>query len=187
MKRSDYIAPLLVTVMLGCGSVFVMQGVWVHAKAAVGQWLIERAWDKRADDGAQRKPWPWADFFPVAKLKLSSVDAPLFVLDKVSGEALAFGPGMQVYLDDETHAPLFVIQAHNDTHFASLNQLAIGDELSLITKEKSFRFTVTKHKTLRNPHFEVASGVATARLLLSTCADTAPNQPSRHIVFASAP
>lgn len=186
MKYFDLLGPVLVTISLTCGSLFVMQGSWVHAKATAGQWLIERAWDEGQKDGGQHKPWPWADFYPAAMLTLPLNEHPLFILDKVSGEALAFGPGISVYLDDQNNAPIFLIQAHNDTHFSALKSLKNGDEISLRMGDDAWQFKVDATQRLSTPELVVEQTIQSATLLLSTCDDDRPNRPSRYVVSAHA-
>lgn len=102
--------------------------VWIQAKAALAQRLIASSWSGMKEDGAKR-PWPWADTHPVARLTVPSRHVELFVLAGTSGRSLAFGPGHV----DGTAAPgsegNSVIVAHRDTHFAFLRDLHENEEI----------------------------------------------------------
>ena len=66
----------------------------IKAKAWLAPVLIERAWLASLDNpGARVKPWPWADTWPVARLRVPAEGVDLLVLEGDSGNALAFGPG----------------------------------------------------------------------------------------------
>ena len=104
----------------------------IHAKAWLAPGLIERAWQQsRASGGAAVRPWPWADTWPVARLRVAGLGVDQFVLAGDSGNALAFSPGHA-----RASAPLgsrgrAVIGGHRDTHFAFLQQLSPGDGLTI--------------------------------------------------------
>lgn len=105
---------------------------YIHLKAGLAQILIERAWDKTLlRNGTQVKPWPWADTWPVARLRIRSQAQELYVLTGSRGNALAFGPGY-----DSASAPLgsvgtSVIGGHRDTHFSFLQNIQDGELLQV--------------------------------------------------------
>ena len=104
----------------------------IKAKALLAPVLIERAWQQSlVGGGAAVKPWPWADTWPVAQLRIPQQGLDRFVLAGASGHALAFGPG-----HEPASAPLggpgqAVIGGHRDTHFAFLRELPPGAALQL--------------------------------------------------------
>ena len=71
---------------------FGMAG-WIHAKAAVAQVLLDKAWQQTLVDQQNNRPWPWADTWPVAELIVPAHGIEQIVLAGDSGESLAFGPG----------------------------------------------------------------------------------------------
>ena len=105
------------------------QGAWLHAKAALGQHLMMRAWEEAKAGGGPVKPWPWADMHPVARLRVPAHGVDLLVLAGANGRTLAWGPGHV----DGTAKPgtrgNAVVTGHRDTHFAFLRGLSPGDEL----------------------------------------------------------
>lgn len=65
------------------GLVLVAQGLWIPAKAVLAQVLLQYAWTQTVDAGgpngtdpaAIHRPWPWADTWPVARLRAPAHDA----------------------------------------------------------------------------------------------------------------
>ena len=104
----------------------------IKAKAWLAPLLIAGAWHKTLlSDGIAVKPWPWADTWPVARLRAPAQDVDLLVLAGDSGNALAFGPGHTLASAQLGSNGLAVIGGHRDTHFAFLQQLQTGDVLQL--------------------------------------------------------
>ena len=104
----------------------------IQAKAWLAPHLLERAWDETLATGTVgHLPWPWADTWPVARLRAPSQGVNLLVLAGDSGNALAFGPGHSLASASLGSGGTVVIGGHRDTHFAFLQQLQTGDTLAL--------------------------------------------------------
>lgn len=179
--------------VLAC--IFVGAGVWqlgggliIAAKAKVAQILLEDAWAETLETHAPRKPWPWADTWPVAKLTVPRLQESAIVLDKVSGQALAFGPGLMPNFAAIGAPGTAVIAAHRDTHFAFLKSLETGDIIEAETAGGALvRFRVTGAEVVDARHPLALLQGETPRLLLSTCYpfDTiASRTPFRFLVSA---
>lgn len=110
---------------------FIVDGSWIHIKAATAQVLIASAWNKSKSSGNSIKPWSWADTWPVARLRSSKHGIDLYVLDGSHGQALAFGPGRLNTPLGQSHSAT-VIAGHRDTHFRFLEHLTTDDEIELI-------------------------------------------------------
>jgi sortase A len=141
---------------------------WIEAKAYVGQVLIENAWQKSLEKKEFRKPWPWADTYPVARLSIQSQDQTLYVLAGDSGEALAFAPSMTTHTSFRGQT-IYLMQAHNDTHFTFLESLEDGDQLVLEQLSKTDVFTVAEKRLLKKPQLMISDELDTAMLLLTSC------------------
>jgi len=116
----------------------VAAGLWllgsaalIEAKALLAQRLIAAAWDRSAADGLPRRPWPWADTWPVARLSVPRLDTDLYALHGHSGSALAFGPGMVDLGRSGPDSGPLVLAGHRDTHFAFLRDIRRGDTIRL--------------------------------------------------------
>ena len=104
-------------------------GLYIHAKAALGQVLLERAWARTQAGEPQARPWPWADTWPVARLTVPAHDRNLIVLAGATGRTMAWGPGHQHGTASPGAPGLAILGAHRDTHFRFLEGMAPGDVL----------------------------------------------------------
>lgn len=120
---------LILPILLGIW--LLGDGLYIQTKAVAAQLLLERAWGRSVQSGRPTKAWSWADTWPVARLRIDRLDIDLIVLEGVSGEALAFGPGRMTGLGPEYEAGLTLIAAHKDTNFRFLPRLEIGDTITL--------------------------------------------------------
>jgi sortase A len=132
--------------LLALGAALLAAGVWLPLKAAVAEELLNRAWTTARAGGGAVRPWPWADTWPVARLRLppSASAEPLIVLAGASGRGLAFAPGL---LDGSAlpgEPGVAVIAAHRDTHFHALARLALGDRFEIERADgEMFAYVVT--------------------------------------------
>jgi sortase A len=123
--------PLLAVLLALAGTWQVASAGWIHAKAALAQHLIASAWNGARESGPSRRPWPWADMRPVARLTVPARGVDLYVLDNADARALAFGPAHVSGTAAPGSAGNAVIVAHRDTHFAFLRHLAVDDEIDV--------------------------------------------------------
>ena len=115
------------------------QGAYIPAKAWLAQELMLRAWQRADFDEDRQVPWPWADTWPVARLKANAGEVDLIVLAGGSGRTLAFGPGHLSASALPGDMGNSVIAGHRDTHFAFLRDTEMGDTLVIE------RFSGRKH------------------------------------------
>ena len=161
----------------------------IKAKAWLAPILIERAWAQSLSRGGEPvAPWPWADTWPVARLKVPSEGLERWVLAGDSGNALAFGPGHATASAALGSAGLAVIGGHRDTHFAFLRYLKPGAELHLQLPGGHWRTYAVAALEVVDASVQslpVSSGVE--RLLLVTCYPfdaLQPGGPLRYVVHA---
>jgi sortase A len=104
---------------------------WMTGKAFLAQEvLLPHAFERAlAGEGAPR-PWPWADITPVARLEVPSRGIDRIVLDGVSGQALAFGPGLVPGAPEPgTAGGTVILAGHRDSDFAFLQELVPGERV----------------------------------------------------------
>ncbi|MBS3798321.1 class GN sortase [Pseudoalteromonas sp. BDTF-M6] len=154
--------------LFALGASFFAQGAYMQSKAWLAQWLIERAWQQSlAAPGANIPPWYYADTHVVAKLTVPHLALERFVLAGSSGRNLAFAP-----THDEAFGPLggegaSVIAAHNDTHFAFLRHVQVGDELSLTLRDgRTLSYRIASKQVVHQSDTQAA---AASGLHLVTC------------------
>jgi sortase A len=140
---------------------------WIHAKAAIAQVLLDRAWQITLTEHRQVRPWPWADTWPVAELIVPRLAVADIVLAGDSGESLAFGPGHSfASAMPEKHGTV-MISGHRDTHFSYLQSLNIGDRLIIKTKSAIHYYTINKMIIVDSQGFTLDNN--NDELVLVTC------------------
>jgi sortase A len=156
--------------LLGLGAWQLASAGWIHAKAIVAQRLIASAWTQARDGGPARRPWPWADMRPVARLTLASRKVDLYVLDNASPRSLAFGPAHVGGTASPGGYGNTVLVAHRDTHFAFLERVEIGDEIEFETAHgRRARYRVQEVSIVDQGESRVLDEVGESLLTLITC------------------
>ncbi len=141
-------------------------GAWIHAKAQLAQYLLQRAWARTLRGEPASKPWPWADTWPVARLRVPAHGVDLIVLTGVSGRTLAFGPGHAPQSAAPGEPGTAIVTAHRDTHFRFLERLQRGDEILVdVPGRPSGRFRVDELSVVdsRSAVIRTEPGVSRAR------------------------
>lgn len=174
--------------LLGLGAWQLAEAGWIHAKALIAQRLIASAWIQARDGGPARRPWPWADMRPVARLRLASRKVDLYVLDNASPRALAFGPAHVGGTASPGGYGNTVLVAHRDTHFAFLERVEIGDELEVETARGGpARYRVQEVTIVDQGESRVLDEAGDALLTLITCYPfdaVRPGTRLRYVVIA---
>ena len=161
----------------------------IKAKAWLAPVLIERAWAQSLSLGGRPvKPWPWADTWPVAKLRVPALGVERLVLAGDTGNALAFGPGHSSASASLGSAGLAVIGGHRDTHFAFLRALPSGARLQLQLPDGTWRvYRVESIEVVDASTHDLPRLTGAERLLLVTCYPfdaLRANGPLRYVVGA---
>lgn len=117
--------------VIGLGFWQLGQGAYIPAKAWFAQDLMQRAWNRAEHGTVRARPWPWADTWPVARLKLPHRDVDLIVLAGGTGRTLAFGPGHMSASAMPGERGNVVIAGHRDTHFRFLEDVEPGEVLTV--------------------------------------------------------
>ncbi|OOZ39092.1 sortase, marine proteobacterial type [Solemya pervernicosa gill symbiont] len=166
--RRRLLALLLLIVSVAGGWQFG-QGVWIYAKAGLAQVLMERAWQQSLEQGGNVKPWPWADIWPVARLRVERLGVDLIVMRGQSGEALAFGPGHNRDSAQPGNNGTVVVSGHRDTHFRFMQLLQAGDAIELESREGRFRYRLEEGAVVDARQTQIANREEGHYLALVTC------------------
>lgn len=162
------------------------QAGWIAGKAVAAQWLLERSWEERLA-GREARPWPWADFAPVARLGVPALDVERIVLGDASPRTLAFGPGHVPASASPGATGTVVLAGHRDTHFAFLAHLEAGMSVELRPASgPAMRYRVITTRVM-DTRVERVSLAHPGRLILSTCWPfdaLLPGGPLRYLVIA---
>ena len=178
--------------LLALGMLNLGHGLYIPAKAALAQHLVQRAWQRGesapAVSDAQLRPWPWADTHPIARLTSDASDDELFVLSGGSGRTLAFGPGHITASATPGDRGNSVIIGHRDTHFRFLADIEAGDHLVIDRRDgRRIVFEVTTLEVVDASRASVVLDDDVARLTLITCYPfdaVRPGGPLRYVVSA---
>ena len=180
----------VVLALVVLGLALIGKGLYIHAKARLAQALIAHAWAASRDRGAPVRPWPWADTYPIARLRVPAHDIDLYVLEGDSGRSLAFGPGHMSRTALPGQAGNAVISAHRDTHFAFLKDLRIGDELEIELADASTRrYRIGEMAVVNQRDMAITEDSRVPMLTLVTCYPfdaVVPGGPLRYVVSAEA-
>lgn len=177
-----------VAALLLLGTWQVASAGWIHAKAAMAQRLIGSAWEEAREGGPARRPWPWADMRPIARLQVESRGVDLYVLDNASPRALAFGPAHVGGTASPGSQGNSVLVAHRDTHFAFLRRVEVGDEVVVEAAEgRRTRYRVSEVTIMDKDEARVIDEPGSPQLTLITCYPfdaVRPGSSLRYVVVA---
>ncbi len=182
MKRS--FLRITAFVLLVSGSILLTDGYWIRAKAVLAQVLLQQAWEETLRTGENTKPWPWADTWPVARLRMDRLNIDLIVLEGESGEVLAFGPG---HLPASTFSGNCVLAGHRDTSFSFLQYLIRGDVLHLQTVDGNLHTYRVSAMSTEKAEMLYLQNTEDGMLTLITCypfGALIPGTDLRYVVFA---
>ncbi len=161
---------------------------YVHAKAAVAQQLIAWSWKDSLEGHGTKRPWPWADTRPVARMTVPSQGIELFVLAGTTGRSLAFGPGHVSGTAAPGAAGNSVIVAHRDTHFAFLRYIGTDAQIDIETaKGVTVRYRVREAVVVNQDDTRLLDPADSAQLTLITCYPfdaVRPGTSLRYVVIA---
>lgn len=168
-NRRRRVLALLGATCLAAGLVLSANAGWMQAKAWLAQHLIAGAWAQTLDGESGVRPWPWADTWPVAKMTTPKGD-DLYVLEGLTGHALAFGPGFMSASHMAGEPGTMVIAGHKDSHFRFLEELRTGDFIGVQTQDSSqWRYRVTGFHIADSREQRIVIDHQHDKLMLVTC------------------
>lgn len=170
-------------------AITLVAGLWIPLKAQLAQELLNMAWAQSQAEQARNRPWPWADTWPVGRLRLPDGNEPMVVLAGTSGESLAFGPGHVTASALPGHAGTVILAGHRDTHFSVLQEIRVGDKLALQGLDGDWhRYQVVNERVVDSRQSRLdfrPDGIN--RLVLVTCYPfdaLDPHGPMRYVIEA---
>lgn len=179
---------VLTLALVGLAVWQVGHGAWIYAKAGLAQVLLRGAWSRAQAGEVHARPWPWADTWPVARLRVPAHDVDLVVLDGVSGRTLAFGPGLAAGPDAPGPDGTTIITGHRDTSFRFLARVRPGDAAIVETPGRApARFRVRETMVVDARSAVIRRTGEAPALVLLTCYPfdaVVPGGPLRYVVTA---
>lgn len=185
--RANNVRVVFSTLLISLGLIIFAYANWLQIKAVVAQVLIEQAWGETLKAPEKiHTPWAWADFWPVAKLKVAENDA-VYVLSSASGQALAFGPGHMQESAEPGQFGQVMIAGHKDSHFSFLKTIELGNSVQLESISGSHFYKISDMKIVDSTEYQLPLA-DNDELLLITCYpfnSLQMNGPLRLVVTAS--
>lgn len=148
---------------------------WIQGKAMIAQQLLNHSWDKtinaisKDSNPAVYKPWPWADTWPVAKLRVPQHNIEQIILAGDNGNSLAFGPGYSFASAAPNTSGGTIISGHRDTHFSFLKKLKLNDTVFIQTSDKTVRYRVYDFQIVDSKTFNLQTYIDEQTLVFVTC------------------
>lgn len=181
---------VLVGLLFGLAVWQIGAGLYIPAKAMLAQYLLQDAWRQTLAGTKRAKPWPWADTWPVGRLRAPQHGVDLMVLAGASGASLAFGPGHLHGTPAPGQAGNSIIGGHRGTSLGFLQHVHNGDPFVLETPDGGAQtFKVTGSSIADSSRPWVSPDVPHPMLTLVTCYPCdaiATGGPLRYLVFAEA-
>ncbi|MBC8423323.1 class GN sortase [bacterium] len=143
--------------------------VWMAAKARLAEVLISEAFAAHLADGQAHPPWSWADLSPTAELRCERLGVKRHVLTGGSGSSMAFGLGHLDGTAPPNGEGNCVLVGHRDGACAFLEDLRLGDRLTLRTRGDERTFVVTDQIVVSERNRKIIEPSSRSLLTLITC------------------
>ncbi len=170
LRSGSRLLTILVAGLLVIGGWQVGEGSWIYAKAGLAQFLLQRAWSRALRGDPMPKPWPWADTWPVARLRIQHSSVDLIVLAGAYGRTLAFGPGHVTSSALPGQKGTVMLTGHRDTHFRFLKNVKLNDRLALTGSDgNTLHYRVVDQQVMDSRREGISTGQDTEDLVLVTC------------------
>ncbi len=189
-KNIKNIYKWLFVIGLTLSSIGLLRIIYYQAKAEVAQIMIRSAWEKsnQASDLRNKKvkPWSWADTWPVMEIVFPELGTSNIVLKDISGESLAFGPGLMTKDILPGDVGNSFVAAHRDTHFKSIGRLMKNYSIEVKLQSGTMHtFIVDKIKVVDSRKQQPWTETEERRITLVTCYPfdgSIANTPFRYLV-----
>lgn len=184
---------IFVALVLFAGCSLTARAMYLHAKADLASVLIHRAWDKTVADGRPHPPWPWADTYPVARLRIPRLGYDEVVLEGATPRTLAFGPA-RLFSGAGLGEPGNVeLAGHRTSWFRPLESLDARDEIQVQWFDahkhelRERTYTVEDIRIVTPEDVPLLTAPSGDALTLITCYPfgRSPLSPQRFVVLAS--
>jgi sortase A len=125
------IVRLVSALLLVAGASLTCRAVYIRAKAGLAGTLIRRAWQESEQTGKHCRPWPGADTYPIARLRIPRLGYDEIVLEGANERTLAFGPARLLNSATLDEPGNLVLAGHRTSWFRKLEDVKDGDKIQL--------------------------------------------------------
>jgi sortase A len=184
---------VICALLLITGACLSGRAVYMHAKAELAGILVRRAWEHSVQSGKPQAPWPWADTYPVARIRIPRLAYDEIVLEGASPRTLAFGPAHLLNGTGFGEQGNLVLAGHRTSWFKPLQGIAKGDTIQIQWFDahrgglQERTYTVNRISVVEPQDTALLAPTADDELTLITCYPfgLGPHSPQRYIVRAS--
>ena len=184
---------VLSILILIAGGCLTGRALYLHAKAELAGILIRRAWEQSVQSGETRKPWPWADTHPIARLRIPRLGYDEIVLEGATPRTLAFGPARLFSGASLGEPGNLVLAGHRTSWFRPLEAIAPGDNIQVEWADarrgglREQSYTVSMIRIVDPQDTTLLAPTEEDALTLVTCYPfgRSPRSPQRFVVRAS--
>jgi sortase A len=113
------------------GACLTVRALYLRSKAELAGVLIRRAWTQSVRTGDFHAPWPWADTYPIARLRIFRLGYDEIVLEGAAPRTLAFGPARMFSGAGLGEPGNLLLAGHRTSWFRPLEAIAQGDRIEL--------------------------------------------------------
>lgn len=122
---------MLALVCVLAGACLGGRTLYLNAKAALAEILIRRAWAHSCASGTTTAPWPWADTYPIARMRIPRIGYDEMVLEGATPRTLAFGPARMLSGAAFGGHGNVVLAGHRTSWFRPLQFVGPGDQVEI--------------------------------------------------------
>jgi sortase A len=133
VKRAPRAVPWR-SLVLGLAALCVLQlgaSAWTAVRAWTVQTLVAQAWSRTLLGGTRTAPWPGAEAWPVARLRVPTLGIDRFILASPNGDELTLGPGHLQGTPTPGGEGNSVIRGQGEAQLAFLRDLRLGDVIEI--------------------------------------------------------
>ncbi len=182
----------LSALVLIAGVLLTGRAVYMRAKAELAGVLIRRAWEQSLRTGTHSAPWPWADTYPIARLRIPRLDYDEIVLEGATPRTLAFGPARMFTGVAPGEPGNLLLAGHRTSWFKRLEAIQDGDSLELswydarLHQLRKRSYTVNMLQVVEPQDTSLLAPTSEDALTLITCYPfgSSPRSPQRYVVRA---
>jgi len=179
---------VILLVVVGCWQ--LGHAGYLLVKAQLAHHLLNEAWSDIQEGSVAAKPWPWADTYPLIKLRFPAAAESMVVLAGASGRNLAFAPAHVSGSAMPGGVGVSVIGGHRDTHFSLLEHVNLHDELIVeYPNGEQVLYSVTMASVVDSRLSRIALDADRPMLALGACFPfngVSAGGPLRFVVMAEA-
>ena len=183
---------IFAALLLLAGGCLTARAAYMHAKAELAGILIRRAWNESLRTGKPQPPWSWADTYPIARLRIPSLNYDEFVLEDASPRNLAFGPARLLSGAAMGESGNLVLAGHRTSWFRPLQGISRGDTIRLDWYDAQRQlhtrtYAVSEIKAVNPDDVGLLVPTSEDALTLITCYPfgAGPTSPQRFVVRAT--